>query len=97
VLPLEQAWESAGEIYGNVSKSTELFILLKAAKDKSEPLDIESEKLLNRMLLRYTQRGHGFLQDTDIQQWSETQGDFSSLYGVQSESKGVRPEVMVYG
>jgi metallopeptidase MepB len=68
---VEGAWARAREVWKQMN-SKDLFLLLKAVKDKGELLDFESEKLLNRMLLRYTQSGHGSLDETDIKRRLET-------------------------
>jgi metallopeptidase MepB len=76
---VEDAWAVAREVYGKVSSQTGLYILFKAVKDKGEPLDFESQKLVNRMLRRYTQCGHGRIEEADIQRWLETGNEIAAL------------------
>src|ERR1700753_757081 len=44
---IEEAWALWREAYRDVSSQADLFILLKSVKEKSEPLDFESERLVN--------------------------------------------------
>jgi len=45
----------------------DLYILVKAVKDRGESLDHESRKLLDRILLEFEEYGYGFLDDDGIQ------------------------------
>jgi metallopeptidase MepB len=49
------------------NKRRDLYILVKAVKDRGEKLDYESQKLLDRILLEYEEHGYGSLDDDGIQ------------------------------
>lgn len=66
--------------YANqVDERLDLFNLIKMVKDKSEPLDPESDWLLNRTCLRYRQCGHGILDDKGIQTWHDRNSKIEDL------------------
>ena len=50
----------------NSNKRGDLFLLMEAIRDVGEDLDIESQRLLERMLLEYQELGYGCLDDEGI-------------------------------
>ncbi|OAQ57440.1 peptidase family M3 [Pochonia chlamydosporia 170] len=80
---MQHAVEEAEKIWleynAEVDKNTTLFNLLWAVKGKNEELDSESQRLLNRFLMRYTDCGHGSLDNDGIQEWHSTNQEIEKL------------------
>jgi metallopeptidase MepB len=60
-------------------KRKKLSQLIKAVKDKAEPLDYESEKLVARTLEDYTGTGFGELSQEDLVSWQATMQEIEGL------------------
>lgn len=80
---MQHAVEEAEKIWldynAEVDKNTTLFNLLWAVKSKNEQLDHESQRLLDRFLMRYTDCGHGSLDNDGIQEWHSTNQEIEAL------------------
>lgn len=61
------------------NKRRDLYILVKAVKDRGEKLDHESQKLLDRILLEYEEHGYGSLDDDGIQRRRERMNRIEEL------------------
>ncbi|RFU30370.1 hypothetical protein B7463_g5987, partial [Scytalidium lignicola] len=61
------------------NKRRDLYILVKAVKDRGENLDYESQKLLDRILLEYEEYGYGSLDDDGIQRRRERMNRIEEL------------------
>ncbi|PMD39476.1 metallopeptidase MepB [Hyaloscypha variabilis F] len=72
----EKMWQ---DYEAEVDRRTDRYALVKAVKLKGEKLDSESEKYLNRLLLRFTQCGHGLLDGPGIQHWLNTDRKIKEL------------------
>lgn len=68
-LECQHTVEKAEEMWQKYSsnKSRDLYILVKAVKDRGESLDHESRKLLDRMILEFEEHGHGILDESGMQ------------------------------
>lgn len=70
----EAMWQ---EYFSNTRR--DLYILVKAVKDRGESLDYESRKLLDRILLEYEEYGYGLLDDGGIQRRRERMNRIEEL------------------
>ncbi|OAQ64338.1 peptidase family M3 [Pochonia chlamydosporia 170] len=62
-----------------VDQNLTLFKLLHAIQKKHESLDSESQKLLDRFLMQYTECGHGSLDSRSIQEWQDNRQIIEAL------------------
>lgn len=65
----EEALRLFSECEAEGSTRQDLFLLIKAVKEKREPLDGESQKYVDELLKDYTRCGHGLLSSEQIAQY----------------------------
>jgi metallopeptidase MepB len=64
---------------GTPSQRAELFELIKAVKEKDEPLHFEEKRLVEKKFQGWTQSGHGVLEKDEKERLTETRKEIGSL------------------
>ncbi|CAK7221362.1 Thimet oligopeptidase [Sporothrix eucalyptigena] len=57
----------------------DLYLLIRAVKDKEEPLDVESQKYVDELLKDFTRCSHGLLSAEEIKQYLDTRQEIDTL------------------
>ncbi|WPG99076.1 zincin [Acrodontium crateriforme] len=75
----EQARDLWNEAFGEFNDRHDVYLLLQAVKDRSEPLDAESRKYLDELLADFVRCGHGRLKSEEIAQYVTTRTAIDKL------------------
>ncbi|KAJ5997164.1 hypothetical protein N7522_008824 [Penicillium canescens] len=75
----EEALQLFSEAESDFVAREDLYLLVKAVRDKAEPLDFESQKYLDELLKDYTRCGHGLLWVEDIEQYLNSRNTIDML------------------
>lgn len=68
----EEALRLMSETEARFTSRRDLYLLVKAVKDKAENLPVEARKYLDELLQDYTRCGHGTLKEDQITQYLES-------------------------
>jgi metallopeptidase MepB len=82
-LTIQHAVEEHQKIWrgwdAELHSRNDVYLLIKAVKERDEPLNEESRKLVEKTLLEYEQSGHGKFTGETIETWLETRKEIDAL------------------
>ncbi|KAH6986940.1 peptidase family M3 [Ilyonectria destructans] len=75
----DEAVRLISECDAEFTARTDLFTLIKAVKDKDEPLDFEASKYLDKLIKDFSRCGHGALDEGDINCYLDRRNEIDNL------------------